>query len=265
MENVNNLETQTIEDLVTQAPVVGKTEPVSEAPTTPADTAQPVSDWTMTVEELIIQQKSKEELEAIKANEQKLLEEIWIAVDKKVEEVETTEQTKEDTKEHKGDEPSDISSELAKIKMHAEEKANQKIREAEAKFWAEKRILDATVEQLQKKLVEMQSQIIEQKTNSIEAKDDLVVHYNHLRQKYVESESDPKFANELSKFHLRNAAVYNNLEYKELEEAIELVKNKKENEKAALFWQQSQTGGWWYNWYQPKNTNEPKRLNKSLL
>lgn len=246
------LETQTIESLKTaeQTPVPEvKTEEVVPEPVK--------EDWQqITVEELLEQEARKQELEKIAESDKKLMEEISWKVEEKISEAWKI----KDESDELGQ--SGLDEELLKIKTFAD----RKVLELETKHTADKKILEATVEQLQTKLMELNTKLIETKTSSIEAKDDLVVHFNYLRQWYETDKENPKWASDLSKFHLKSAAVYNGIDPKDLEQAVELVKKQKEDVKSWFSSWYSST--WWMRESVQQNPyiqNQPKKLNKNLL
>ncbi len=259
------LETQTIDGIKTdlqQQGVVTPQEPTIASPQTPVAPIEEQQEWEMmTVEELLAQEQKKRDLEQMSEADRLLLQEITWKVQEKVDLEKKWEEEVVPVKSE-GDEPEKgFELELLKIKQHADEK----VFTIETKANAEKKIFEATVNQLQDQVLELNRKLIETKTQTIDAKDDLVVHFNYLRNEYEQNKDDPKRVWELSKFHLRSAAVYNSIDPRDLEQAVELVKKQKEN---VMNWFSSwyNTWSWVYNNSEvQKNIEQPKRLNKNLL
>lgn len=198
--------------------------------------------WT--VDDLLKEQMTKESLEALENNEQKILDEIWVEVDKK-----TTEDTQPPTPQNndKGDEPSHgFEQQLKEIKMHA----TTKVAEAQdAQFRAEtlmeqnQKKHSVEKELLEQKIAELSSENLSLKQESIPKDDEALVTYNYLRSNFKENKEDPQWAQKLGKFHLNFAANYFNVPKNILDEMVVWYHNRKQRQQDAMSSWYSRT--WW--------------------
>lgn len=257
--NQSSLDSKDIESIKTEEPQVE--EKVE-------DTA-----GTITVEELLAQQQTKEAAEEMRKKDEEMLKEIsqemWeIAWEWEKTEVEPVSAKEEDT-QVEGDEPAQHKEILNRLKDYTQQKIAEQERkawEAEARLSAEKKVFESEKQLLEAKLQELSKEVIETKHSTISAKDESVVKYNYLRQQFKEDADNPRRWKDLWTFHLRYASTYLWVDQDDLQAAINSIQQSKRNAKDAI-------SSWYQAWGWVSNTNKytqtiqspKKRLNPNLL
>lgn len=272
IESTSQLDAQPVTTETTNTAVQNwNPEPVKEEPKTwEQDQYEPITPDTditnMTVDELFKRQEAENNRKKIEDEEAKLLSEI-VDMPLSKEKEEAKPEASDTDQEKKKEEYNktvlkEYESRLTQIKSNYDDK----IYRAEQELKAEKKRSESKESIYEWEINKLQAELARIKSDRISTEDETVVQYNYLRSEYKKNKDDPKRSKDLSKFHIRSAAIYSWVDNEQLERAIEIIKGWDKNKRDAISWWITKSG--WvsasYNNYAATPTQK-KKPHQALL